>query len=263
MDKEKIETRDYLDDVTAMSPYEIARKVGCASPESRESAGAVVLAELRDDMVEAWREGRFDWHRRQYDSDVTHEVTDLTFPSSSIDVWRVFADIGIGWESEFTVGGEFTGSLEDIASDVVSQILSNAGSVIMGDIRECQGTWVCPECGDTGQPLVCSPDECNGSDEDRDEWKAELGGYFAPVEPVEISDPILDLIKEAEAVSRPPSPALHAEIAEVDAYLRRAAMVNEEEFARLTQPFGWRVTAFMGLGALAFVAVAVLAWLVN
>lgn len=255
---EEIETRDYLDDVTAMSVYEIARMTGCASPDNRESAGAVLLAELRDDMVTAWREGRFDWFRDRDDSDRTHEIAGATFPSYDIDIWQAFADLGIGFENEYTQGGEWSGSLSDIAGDVLGQILDQAAHQVMSEIRRCQGTWVCPECGDTGHPLMCGPDECNDPSND-DAAPSESD----PGTPVPYTDPILTLIKEAEAVSRPPSPALHAEITEVDAYLRRAAMVNEEEFARLTQPFGWRVTAFMGLGTLVFLIIAIAVWVIN
>lgn len=260
---EKTETRDYLDDVTAMSVYEIARMTGCASPDSRDSAGAVLLAELRDDMVKAWREGKFDWFRDRDDSDRAHEIADATFPSHDIDIWQAFADLGIRFENEHTQGGEWSGSLSDIVCDVLGQILDQAAHQIMSEIRRCQATWECPECGDTGHPLMCGPDECNDPSNDDPEAEADPGTPVPYTAPVEISDPLLTLIKEAEAVSRPPSPALHAEISEVDAYLRRAAMVNEEEFARLTQPFGWRVAAFMGLGALVFLIIAIAVWVVN
>lgn len=240
--------RDYLDDVTAMSAYRVAELAGCAIPDHRESPGAVILADLRDALVEAWREGRYEWDRDRNDNDTTFEIAGEHVPDHYNDMWAVFVDLGVWGESnEHTGDGTWSGTWTDMCMEATRQVLDRAALAIVREIRGCQqDKWECALCGDSGAPLICSPDECNGSDSDRMLWQAltEPGAeavMTGPVElPVTVSDPILDLLRDAEAAQV--RPAMPGE--DTGRFLSRMAQVNEEEFAaRRKYRRGWLITA--------------------
>lgn len=178
--------RDYLDDVTAMSAYRIAELAECSSPDHRESPGAVVLADLRDELVQAWREGRYEWDRDRNDNDVTFEIADTHVPDHN-DMWDVFTDLGIWQESnEHTHDGTWSGTWSHMCMEATGQVLERAALAIVREIRACQANkWECALCGDSGMPLICSPDECNGSDSERMLWQA----LTEPMDEAVMTDP--------------------------------------------------------------------------
>src|SRR5687767_5715596 len=51
----------YLHWLEEASAYRLAEIAGCSAPDSKTSLGSELLTEVRDEVVSAWRAGRFDW----------------------------------------------------------------------------------------------------------------------------------------------------------------------------------------------------------
>lgn len=202
----------YLDDIKAESAYELAREADCGSPDHRESAGALVLAEVRDDVVSAWGEGRFAYDSQRDDLDVVAEVANGCIPEDYSTFWQAFIDLAIyREESPFSSNGEWSGSFNDMGREAMSEVVERLGMYVIGAVRKALGDWVCPLCGDTGNPRICYPGDCRSSDEEQAEYQAQqasqvaagapghgLGIHPRAEAPEAVSDPIPTPIAQVE-----------------------------------------------------------------
>lgn len=68
---------------------DMANHMGCASPDSPTSPGAVWLTHIHDAVVEAYENGQFDGQ----DDDVAFELADSLVPVYTADVWEVFVNL--------------------------------------------------------------------------------------------------------------------------------------------------------------------------
>lgn len=234
----------FFNDIKDVSPYMLAEMAGCQSPKHRESPGAVLLAELRDNLIEAWEQDRFEWGRDRDDSDVYHEVIAETTPNETLVMWAVFADL-MAWEEKNDYaadGDQWSGTWEGMGYQAVGQILDRLAAALMADMRVAQGGWECPQCGDSGQPLLCSPDACTdepavGADDGHAE--AVLTG---PVDLPAVSDPILDLLAAVEAPRTVPVPVTESD---TQKFMRRMAEINDgdDDLAPPFRPGKWVAVA--------------------
>lgn len=242
----------YLHWMEEASAYRLAELAECGAPDSKLSPGAEILGEVRDAVIERWRAGRFDYDTDRNDTEVVMECAEEgIIPTASHEIVALFADLA-AWqeESEFTERGEWGGSFIDMFTDAISQITERAAFAFVREVRsDFDQYFICPECGDTGTPHVCYPDDCRGTDEDKETYAASL---VVPAEavltgPVDlpVSDPILDLITARERQS--PGD-------DTSRFMANMAKVNELEFASQRRR-RWARWVFLGL-ALASLVIA-------
>jgi hypothetical protein len=113
--------------LTGLNVYELARLADCADPDEgrsrrrkRWSPGAVFLAAVRDDVVEAIRDGRITEADRD-DSGQIHRIADEAPDYRTYRRWLEFADLA-AWQEEPEVSGEWPCNLTDAAGIALYQI---------------------------------------------------------------------------------------------------------------------------------------------
>jgi hypothetical protein len=265
----------YLHWLEEASAYRLAEIAGCSAPDSKTSLGAELLGEVRDEVVSAWRAGRFDWDTDRLDHDLAMECAEEgIIPHEYHQRALLFVDLyAYREESEFTERGEWSGTFYDMMADAIGQITERAAIAFIAEVRSAfDQHWVCPGCGDTGTPHICYPDDCRGSDDtDTSCCDAPDSECYtivvppvqsvpeAPAEAVlttqvpEISDPILDLLK-----AHGEAPRIAGD--ETAAFMARMDALNRAEFDKARRPFSlWRRPAFWV--AVITVAAVVTVWL--
>lgn len=234
----------YLDDIRAESAFELAREADCGSPDHRNSPGALVLAEVRDDIVDAWVEGKFAYDSARDDFDIVAELANSCIPDDYNTFWQVFTDLAIyREESPFSSDGQWSGSFDDMGRDAMSEVVERLGMYVIGAVRKAFDGWVCPLCGDTGSPRICYPGDCRSSDEDQAAYQAEracqvaaeapghgLGIHPRAEAPEAVSDPILTLIAKVEAEAAEAEAVGPEEPSVTQAFMARMSAANIAEF---------------------------------
>jgi hypothetical protein len=117
-----------LVNVNLWSAYWLSSEVGCGSPDSPTSIGAVWLNGVRDNTVEHIE----DAINEDDLPNLTEYVyeTDLGVPLASFELWRVFTDLA-GWSEDLTDFGQDSIKLDDL--DEVARI---ALELIGGRVRD-------------------------------------------------------------------------------------------------------------------------------
>lgn len=263
----------YLHWIEQASAYRLAEIAECAAPNSRSSLGAEILEEVRDATVLAWRERRYDWETDRFDGDVSNECAqEGIIPPESHQRALLFLDLCAYQEqSEFTSDGTWSGAIEDIMVEAISQITDRAARLMIMEIRrDFKDLWVCPGCGDTGEPHICLPGECNGSEEEQEAHAASQAtpepvaiptptqatpdtGETASVAPGGFSDPLLTLMDRVEAERA------QADAGTTQGFLTRIGAINRAEFARIKRR---NRVAKLAMACIALVTLAVVAWAV-
>lgn len=80
--------------MTDLTVYALARLADCAEPDSPDSPGGQWLRRLAEDAFDVLR----DRSAEEEPQDVIHEIADAYVPVYTIDVWKIFVDLG-AWEA--------------------------------------------------------------------------------------------------------------------------------------------------------------------
>lgn len=116
-----------LDDMRKLSAYELAGMAECGNPDSTESAGAALLASVRDDVAEAIE------NRRTLD-DAAHEIADKAPDVYTAKRWAEFVDLAAYQEDPEL--GEWPENLTDAAGIALYQIAERLVSALWADHDE-------------------------------------------------------------------------------------------------------------------------------
>lgn len=154
-----------IDEMRNASAYVLADMADCGAPDSRESPGAVMLASVRDSVVEAIEHGRvtlddFD------DRGQLHEIADGAPSVYTYTIWQTFVDLAAYQEeSEFDVWPD---DLTKAASLALYQISNRLAHALCEAWR---AGWECPVCSNSRGDYDCSPEDCRA-------WQCpECDGY--------------------------------------------------------------------------------------
>lgn len=245
---------DWLADIKGYSAYMLASDyAGCASPDSFESPGAVMLTELRDEIVAAWEAGHtFDLDSDRDDIDHAMALADRTLSVYSHPIMQQFVDVCAYREtSPFSVDGTWgPGTFEDMARQALGEVLDRMAMALVTEIRttwnglecsDCNGTWAdcCDGCVNAPETDAAPADESTrgpGADQVT-QAAGEAAGH--------LSDPLYALL-----VAKP---------SETQTFLANMARINDEEFAnRAKRRRVWR-WVLISLGLVAYVAAVFLA----
>ena len=237
-----------LDDIDGYSAYVLAGMANCLSPDTLTSPGALLLEEVRDGVTNAIREGRITLDDFN-DSGQLHEICDDAPSIYTGVLWEQFADLGAYLEEPES--GEWPQDLTEVAGIALYQICDRLAWAVCQEWRD---GWQCPICGDTGEPLLCSQEECYGqpdsdaeapddsdaskvSESTRETAQAVLTG---PVDLPAVSDPILDLIREHESAQV---------AAETESDMRRvdAMRIGHEQQVKADRVMVWTVAAILAM----------------
>lgn len=249
----------FLDGLRDTSAFELARMAGCESPDSTTSPGAEYLGEIRDAVVERWEAGRFDWDSSNGDGDLISECEqEGIIPDGYHETALLFVDLGAYMQGcETTMHGVWTGTIDEIMRDAITQIgYACAVACIEEARRDFASGFVCSQCGDAGEPHLCFPGDCRGSDEERAEYAAQADGHAQAILTGSVP---LDSLDVQRTLQRAPEPAESASVTQ--AFMRNMEAINREEFG--TPMSGARRITLYALGALAMlgiIAVAMVVW---
>lgn len=242
---------DWLADVKGYSAYLLASEyAGCASPDGHDSPGAVMLTELRDEIVEAWEGGEvFDLDSARYDTDNALKLAGETLPDYTHQVMLRFVDVSAYQEqSPFSANGEWgPGTFEDMARQALGEILERMAMALVTEIRT---TWEGLECSDCNGPWADCRDGCVQAPEvvlaDVDDMHpdAQITGYrWSPevdAEPADTAtqgpgaDEVTQAVPEAAGhLNDPLYQLLTAKPGTTQAFMANMAEINREEFGRI------------------------------
>jgi hypothetical protein len=79
-----------LDEILAMSAYDLAKMADVATPDNLDSPGAMFLHSVRTEVVEAWRDDRLARVEDDLDGDVIHLIAD---EAPSVYTYRRFQEL--------------------------------------------------------------------------------------------------------------------------------------------------------------------------
>lgn len=108
---------------------DMANHMGCASPDSPTSPGAVWLTHIHDAVVEAYENGQFDGQ----DDDVVFELADGIVPTYTAEVWGAFVDVAGYSEVDDTNTMQAGEDMTDFAKRIM---FSMAETAIRGWVEE-------------------------------------------------------------------------------------------------------------------------------
>jgi hypothetical protein len=102
----------------------------CASPDGRDTAGAVFLLRVRDVVVEEWGNCDGEWD----DDDGYHEVADDAPSIYTATRWAEFVDLAAYREDPDL--GEWPGDLTDAAGIALYQIANRLAIALVEELRD-------------------------------------------------------------------------------------------------------------------------------
>jgi len=105
---------DKLAEVKSYTVYALQDMADCTSPDTRESAGAVFLSRVRDDMVEHVEDIAPEDFQRETE-ETTWEVADSAVPIYTGEKWATFTDLGAYAEDVSELAGE-SGDMDHLGS---------------------------------------------------------------------------------------------------------------------------------------------------
>jgi len=136
---------NYTEKVSAIKVYttwSLQDMAGCMAPDSKESAGAVFLARVRDDVVERVADYPAEDFARETE-DLAHEIADSAVPVYTGEKWATFTDLGAYAEDVSDLAGDSTDmdqlsniALYVIAERLVSALLAELAEAIEEDDSE-------------------------------------------------------------------------------------------------------------------------------
>lgn len=240
--KDQAEGFDFLAEVKGYSAYVLASEyAGCGSPNSRESLGAQMLTELRDEIVAAWEGGKvFDLDCDRDDIDHALKLADETLSDYSHQVMVQFVEVCAYHEqSPFTADGTWgPGTFEDMARQALGEVLTRMATAL---VREIRTAWEGLECSDCSGAWADCRDGCVQD--------PEAAAEAFPEPPTHLADPLYQLLADKPS--------------ETQAFMANMAQINADEFAAAAKR---RQRIKAGLGVLAVVAsgalVLGLAWII-
>lgn len=259
-----------LSEIEQYSPFILAGMAGTTHPNSANTWGAVTLSEFRDELLDAWREGRFERDSDRYDFDVISEVTGATLRADSAPIWDAWHELelwGQGWPdtSEYAEPGtySFTCTLEDMARQMIEEMLEGLGREIIAEVRKILADWVCPACGDSGYPRVCWPGEpCEHDGHACD----EEGCLHEDRAPGAVDTPAPTLVTLSVDASPSVAPGhladpLSVEPSETQAFMSRMDEINRQEFDKVYRRRN-RTPNLIVAGSLAVAVLVIVAYLI-
>lgn len=224
-----------LTDIKEYSAFMLAEYADCASPNRRDSHGALLLTEVRDAVVEMIESGGLDPRRVNHDGEVYQAIQGCGDEITYL-VWARFVDLG-GYQQDSESGeGWVIKDACDWTNAAMGVLWEIMDRLAFGLAQEWANKWECPVCGDTGKPLICGPGECYGTcltcDGDGSECVSGCPGR-----PVIPTDPLIPMIIDAQ----------------VDSDMRRidALVIGEQIKLSAFRRKVWGWASVIGLGMLA------------
>jgi len=106
----------------------------CMAPDSKESAGAKFLANVRDDTLERVQGISMDDFERETE-DLTHEIADAAVPVYTGEKWATFTDLGAYQEDVFESSGGST-DMDQLGSVALCMIAERLVSALLAELAE-------------------------------------------------------------------------------------------------------------------------------
>jgi hypothetical protein len=123
-----------IDEVKACPPWALARDYAdCFEPDTSDSPGAAFLESVRDNIIEAWEEGRLT--DEDSDGDTVHEIADGAPDVYTATRWAEFRDLG-AWQEEPEAMDEWPSDLTDAAGVALYQIAERLCYALIADLRK-------------------------------------------------------------------------------------------------------------------------------
>jgi len=118
-----------VDDIRKLSAYELAGMAGCATPDTPESAGAVFLTSVRDDVADRW-----EFNSGSISDTDRHEIADDAPAVYNPARWAEFVDLAAYREEpEFD---QWPNDLTDAAGVALYQIAERLVSALTDELSE-------------------------------------------------------------------------------------------------------------------------------
>ena len=89
--------------------FALAADADCCAPDTAQSPGAVWLVRVAESALEAWTWATEHDELAELLEDGSHELADGAVPIYTVDLWRVFMDLG-AWQTDT----EESGPVEDM-----------------------------------------------------------------------------------------------------------------------------------------------------
>lgn len=153
-----------LEQIKELSAYNLAAMADCLSPDDMESPGAKMLVRVRDNVVEAIKNGSITLDDFD-DNGQLHEISDNAPSVYTHELWSQFVDLGAYLEDPEM--GEWPDDLNRVAGIALYQIADRLGHAICERWRD---EWQCPTCGEGVDPHgMCDQDTCGNVDDNQDD----------------------------------------------------------------------------------------------
>lgn len=125
-----------LAQLATRTPYQLALDADCANPNSHTSAGAALLDNVRDAVIEAVK---FDPELATEDGfnrgrDITHEIADAAPSVYTGQKWAEFADVGAYLEDISELASDST-DMDNMGSVALYVIAERLATTLFGDIQ--------------------------------------------------------------------------------------------------------------------------------
>ena len=117
-----------MDESREESPYWLAKRADCLSPDSEDSPGALMLLSVRDHVVADWEAGAID-------DDTVSMIADDAPDVYTHQKWLEFVDLG-AYREEPEDGEWHASDLDSIASMALYQIAYRLAADLLRELRE-------------------------------------------------------------------------------------------------------------------------------
>jgi hypothetical protein len=117
-----------LDEIREESPYWLAKRADCLSPDSEDSPGALMLLSVRDHVVADWEAGAID-------DDTVSMIADDAPDVYTHQKWLEFVDLG-AYREEPEDGEWHASDLDSIASMALYQIAYRLAADLLRELKE-------------------------------------------------------------------------------------------------------------------------------
>lgn len=118
-----------------LTAFELAGMAGCGTPDSSESAGARLLAGVRDAVVEAAEAGRLGAESAEDAIDVAHGIADAAPDVYTHTRWQEFLDL-CAYQEEPEIDGEWPANLTDAAAVALYQIARRLAEALLTELDD-------------------------------------------------------------------------------------------------------------------------------
>ena len=122
-----------LSGIKGYTTWTLQRLAECMTPDSKESAGSVFLARVRDDVVERVDDYPAEDFERETE-DLAHEIADAAVPVYTGEKWATFTDLG-AWEEDVSDFG-VVGGLDNLGSAALYVIAERLVCALLSELAE-------------------------------------------------------------------------------------------------------------------------------